>query len=67
MILAIAAGGAAGIIDVVLTLDALNGFVCTEVQALAAIFAKGFNITHLGLSRQTFGISAPLARKRTAL
>ena len=67
MIPAIAAGGASGIIDAVRTLQALNGVVCADVQALAAIRAKGLDKTHLGLSRQTFWIRAPLARKRAPL
>ena len=61
MVPAIAAGYAARIIDTVLTFSALNGMVCADVQATAAISAEGFDKTHLRLCRKAFGIGAPLA------
>ena len=50
-----------------LAFSAANGVVGASVQALAAIRTKGFNKTHLGLSRQAFGIRAPHARHWTTL
>jgi hypothetical protein len=67
MIAAITAGCAAGIIDTVLALSTLNSVVCADVQATAAVCAKGFDKSYLGLFRKAFRIRAPFAGQRTTL
>jgi hypothetical protein len=67
LISAIAAGSAPGIVYAVLSFRAPDGAVCAGFQALAAARAESLYKTHLGLSRQAFGIRAPLARQRTTL
>jgi len=67
MIPAIAAGFAEGIIDAVPALCVANRVIRADVEACAAVLAKGLDKTHLRLYRKAFGIRAPLAGQRTAL
>jgi hypothetical protein len=67
MIAAIAAGGASGIIDAMHACSAANGAIGADFEAFAAILAKVFNKTDLGLSQKAFGIRAPLAGQRQPL
>jgi hypothetical protein len=48
-----------------LSFSASNGIVCANIPALATVRTEVLNKAHLRLSRQTFGVCAPLARQRT--